>query len=496
MTIKAQEPTIEEILAKVRAETKHADDAGDTGAENRRSQRVENIPLADRPDDGESLPLGKSSYSIREFAALEPEDALSNAYRVILGRDMDDEGRSHFLPALRQKQFGIVRVLSALSRSPEGRARKVSVRWIWPAMILDRLASSSKVGRFFKPFTRFQEQTSTDQRLALLSKRHIALVDEVNDALSIIRKNEVHLHQRLITAERDAYDAHDYARNAKEAALGALSEVRTIRHEIASERVALGQLIDEAKASLPDSPQKMQDAVKDLEDISLDSFYVGFENRFRGSTEEISRRSERYLPIFRENKAIASGGVVLDIGCGRGEFLSLLRSNNIATRGIDLNSAMVAEARALDLEVEEGDAIAYLASLPDNSLAAITGFHIVEHVPFRSLIRLFDEARRVLMPHGLVLFETPNPENLVVGACTFHYDPTHVKPIPPDYLRFVAETRGFAATRIIRSDADCHLENEESGFDPQDVNDWFRQPADYAVYAEVPDELQTESEPN
>ncbi len=104
-----------------------------------------------------------------------------------------------------------------------------------------------------------------------------------------------------------------------------------------------------------------------LEDASLDSLYVAFENRFRGSTSEILRRSERYLPIFRTNKPIAAGGVVLDIGCGRGEFLSLLKRNNIATRGIDLNGAMVQEAKALDLDVLEGDAIAYLRSLPDNT---------------------------------------------------------------------------------------------------------------------------------
>ena len=488
MENKPQDPTIEEILAKVRAETKKGDDPAASIGANRRSQWIENIAFVTHPDDGDSLPHDQRTYSVRDFAALDPEEALNSAYRVILGRTIDYEGRSHFLASLREGRFGIARVLWALSRSPEGRSRNISIRWLWPAYILDRLASLPGVGRLARPFMLFQRQTRTDRQLSAFSKRQGALVEEVNIALSTIRKNEVHLHQRLVTSEREAYDAHDYARNIKETALGALSEIRTIRHEIASERVALGQLIDEAKTALPDGPSTMGEVVKDLEDISLDSFYVGFENRFRGSREEISRRSERYLPIFRENDAVARGGAVLDIGCGRGEFLSLLRSNNIATRGIDLNSAMVAEARAQDLDVEEGDAIAYLAAQPAQSLAAITGFHIVEHIPFRSLIRLFDEAKRVLMPGGLVLFETPNPENLVVGACTFHYDPTHIKPIPPDYLRFVAEARGFSKTRVIRTNADCLLDNAESGFEPEGVNDWFSQPADYALYAQTASE--------
>lgn len=264
-----------------------------------------------------------------------------------------------------------------------------------------------------------------------------------------------------------------------------LFELKATRQLIAEESLQLRRLIDEARAALPEKPA-LHETVEALDDHALDSLYVAFENRFRGSTAEIGKRTERYLPIFKQTGPVASGGVVLDIGCGRGEWLSLLRRNNIATRGIDLNVSMVAEASALGLDVLAGDAIAYLRSLPENSLAAITGFHIVEHLAFRDLVTLFDEARRALMPGGVILFETPNPENLVVGACTFNYDPTHNKPLPPDFLRFIAEARGYEEARIIRSEADCDLSHSETGFAPAEVNDWFRQPPDYAVYARKP----------
>jgi O-antigen chain-terminating methyltransferase len=177
---------------------------------------------------------------------------------------------------------------------------------------------------------------------------------------------------------------------------------------------------------------------------------------------------------------------VLDIGCGRGEWLALLKAHNIATRGVDLNAAMAEQARSRGLDVEQGDAIAHLrAGLPEG-LAAITAFHVVEHLAFAELVALFDEAYRALAPGGIVLFETPNPENIVVGACTFNYDPTHRKPLPPDFLRFLAEARGFDAARIIRTDEDCDLARPESGFIPAEVNDWFRQPPDYALYARKP----------
>ncbi|MCA1869161.1 methyltransferase domain-containing protein [Agrobacterium genomosp. 3] len=467
-------PTIDEILARVRAETA-AVAVEDTPPAGRR-QGLGTIPLVQEPDDGEIIPLGRPFYTIEEFAALDDEDFLRNAYRVLLGRDMDGVGRSYYLPALRQGHISTVRVLSALSRSTEGKARGVKIRWLLPAAALDRLAGLPAIGKLFEPFMRFIVRSTTQRRLALLSERHATLIHEINGTLSAIRKNQALLDAGHMEIEKRTAVAEHRA-------VASLSEIRSIRQEIVAQRTALNSLIAEARARLP---AEHQPAVTALEEASLDSLYVAFENRFRGSTSEILRRSERYLPIFRTNKPIAAGGVILDIGCGRGEFLSLLKRNNIATRGIDLNGAMVAEAKALDLDVLEGDAIAYLRSLPDHSLGAITGFHIVEHIGFKDLVSLFDIANRVLMPGGLVLFETPNPENLVVGACTFHYDPTHNKPLPPDYLRFVAEARGFTNARIIRKDEDCNLTQPESGFEPQEVNDWFRQPADYALYAQKP----------
>lgn len=481
-------PTIDEILARVRAETASvaAVEAPPAG----RRQGLGTIPLVSEPDDGEKIPLGRPVYSIEEFSALDDEDFLRNAYRVLLGRNIDVEGRSHFLPALREGNISYIRVLDILSRSDEGKAQGVKIRWLAPAAALDRLSKLPIAGKILEPFMRFLVRSTTSRRLSLLAERHTALIHEINTALSSVRKNQalldaghMEVEKRTSVTEHRAAEARADAETSKDRANASLSEIRSIRQEIVAQRNALDSLIAEARSKLP---VEHQQAVRDLEEVSLDSLYVAFENRFRGSTSEILRRSERYLPIFTENKPIAAGGVVLDIGCGRGEFLSLLKRHNIVTRGIDLNGAMVQEAKALDLDVLEGDAIAYLRSLPDNSLAAITGFHIVEHISFKELVSLFDTANRVLMPGGLVLFETPNPENLVVGACTFNYDPTHNKPLPPDYLRFIAEARGFTNARIVRKDEDCDLSQPESGFEPREVNDWFRQPADYALYAEKP----------
>jgi len=105
---------------------------------------------------------------------------------------------------------------------------------------------------------------------------------------------------------------------------------------------------------------------------------------------------------------------------------------------------------SIGLEVIEADALDFLNDLPANSVGAVTGLHIIEHIPFDRLVRLLDECVRVLCPGGVVVFETPNPENLVVGACNFWYDPTHLHPLPPNVSRFLLEARGFVSVEIKR----------------------------------------------
>ncbi|MBF0680376.1 MAG: methyltransferase domain-containing protein [Devosia sp.] len=477
----ADETSIDAILARVRAET--AKDIKAIVSEPGRRKGLSTIPLVPVPQAADAIAPGRQRYTIEEFAALDDEDFLRNAYRVILGREIDGVGLGTRLPALRNGQTTVVRILFSLTRSAEGRARGIKIRGLLPAAVIDRASTLPVIGRIVEPFQRLIVRSTTQQRLANLSVRQGDTIEGINHALTAIRKNQLALDQRIALAEQAAEATRLRAEEVADISHNSLSEIRATRNEIANQRAAMSQLIAAARENLP---APVQAKVDEIEDASLDALYVAFENRFRGSTDEIARRQERYLPIFRATPPVVAGGTVLDIGCGRGEFLSLLKKHNFVPKGLDLNAAMVAEARARGHDVVEGDAVAWLEAQPEGSLAAITGFHIVEHIPFKSLVRLVDAARRALSPGGIILFETPNPENLVVGACTFHYDPTHLRPLPPDYLKFIAEARGFGDARVIRTDEDCNLDQPESGFAPAEINDWFRQPPDYAVYARKP----------
>ncbi|WP_312271154.1 methyltransferase domain-containing protein [Pseudomonas sp.] len=180
------------------------------------------------------------------------------------------------------------------------------------------------------------------------------------------------------------------------------------------------------------------------------SFYRAFEDRYRGSRELIKQRQEVYLPFIQPLKALYTECAVLDIGCGRGEWLELLVENDFQARGIDLDEGMLEACRALELPAEQGEALETLKALPESSLAIVSGFHIAEHIPFPILQNILTEAVRVLKPAGLLILETPNAENIVVGTNNFYLDPTHERPIPHLLLSFLAEYSGFARIKLLR----------------------------------------------
>ena len=186
-------------------------------------------------------------------------------------------------------------------------------------------------------------------------------------------------------------------------------------------------------------------------------FYRAFEDRYRGSRELIAGRLRVYLPFIEGLKAALPGGRGVDIGCGRGEWLELLASAGFECQGIDLDDGMLAACIERGLPAERADAIEWLRAQADASLALVSAFHVAEHLPFDVLQVLVAEARRVLAPGGLLILETPNPENLAVGTESFYLDPTHVRPLPAALLAFLPEFHGFARTRVLRLQHDPAL---------------------------------------
>ena len=170
--------------------------------------------------------------------------------------------------------------------------------------------------------------------------------------------------------------------------------------------------------------------------------YVGFEDRFRGSPEEIRERLEEYVPLF------AGASEILDVGCGRGEFLLLLREHGIAARGIDLNPAMVQASRERGLDSVEADALGHLSSLPDQSLGGLFAAQVVEHLEPAYLLRFLDEAFAKLRPGAPIVLETINPACWYAFFSSYIRDITHAQPVHPDTLQYLLIATGFQRAEI------------------------------------------------
>lgn len=165
--------------------------------------------------------------------------------------------------------------------------------------------------------------------------------------------------------------------------------------------------------------------------------YVGFEDQFRGSQLDIRGRVAEYLPLFE------GASDVIDIGCGRGEFLDLLRERGITGHGVDLNDEMVAVCRERGLNATVGDALSFLLSRPDESVGGILAAQVVEHLEPDYLVQFIDAAFRKMRPGSKIVLETINPACWFAFFSSYIRDVTHVRPLHPDTLQYFLRASGF-----------------------------------------------------
>ena len=193
-------------------------------------------------------------------------------------------------------------------------------------------------------------------------------------------------------------------------------------------------------------------------------FYRAFEDRFRGSRELISERLKVYQPYLKLLLASddKSQRFAIDLGCGRGEWLELLKAEGFSAHGVDLDDGMLESCKELGLSAEKKDALLALEGIPADSQSLVSGVHIAEHLPFQSLLTLISESLRVLKPGGLLVLETPNPENLRVGTHSFYLDPSHERPIPHELLAFLADFVGFHRVKVLRLSHEMRISDAPS----------------------------------
>ena len=173
--------------------------------------------------------------------------------------------------------------------------------------------------------------------------------------------------------------------------------------------------------------------------------YASFEDEFRGPEGLIKERVAGYLPDL---EPVRGNGTVLDVGCGRGDWLEVLKEAGIGAYGIEVSTGYAEHWKLADLDVRVVDVAEHLRTVAPGSLAAVTALQVVEHLTTDELLGLLEHAYEALRPGGLLILETPNPENVTVGANTFYLDPTHDRPIPAGLLAFLARSQGFEDVEV------------------------------------------------
>jgi O-antigen chain-terminating methyltransferase len=218
------------------------------------------------------------------------------------------------------------------------------------------------------------------------------------------------------------------------------SHLKTLLVHFAQLENKLGRLLESITENpSPEAVAELRAVQEQLSPVQ----YADFEKRFRGRPEEIARRLAGYLPLF------APGGEVLDIGCGRGEFLALLLDGGRRPLGLDLSDSMLEEARARDLPCVKADALDFLKKRPDASLDGVFSSQVIEHLEADYLRRVVSECFRVLRPGAVLLLETINPLSLFALSRIYFLDPTHQRPLHPEYMRYLLESSGFNAVEIL-----------------------------------------------
>jgi len=195
-------------------------------------------------------------------------------------------------------------------------------------------------------------------------------------------------------------------------------------------------------------------------------FYRAFEDVFRGPEDFIRERQRVYLEVLGSRRP------VLDVGCGRGEFLDLLRDAGIPAKGVDLNAGMVDRCRQKGHDVQQIGANDALESLPDGSLGAVFAAQLIEHLPYSELLSFFELSRRKLAADGLFIAETVNPHSIQAFKM-FWIDPTHHAPLYPEVAVTLCKLHGFASAIVIFPNGVGDLERDRA------------EQGEYAVLAQV-----------
>jgi ubiquinone/menaquinone biosynthesis C-methylase UbiE len=468
-------------------------------------------------------------YPLQELLAYDDREFVHNAYHAILKRPPDPKALVSALEGLRSAKFDKIDILLDMTASLESRQKGVHISGLRShrfARTLCRLPlvrhiANPVYGLFqWRSYAREQQRSQAlvftqQQRLVeFLNDNHLVLQDslrlleEQKQRVEVLfgrlgeltRYAEERLNEETMQRQQQFTDRTAEIEDVRRVYNKYRTQVELTEKDLKREMDHLFRKYQEVKTELVYQKQRLASLEQGTGSIAtetipssgndrtiraydLDPFFASFDEHFRGDRQKVKQRLRTYLPLIREYGAGNENAPILDVACGRGEWLELLKEENLRAIGFDTNSVLVSQCREGGLDVVQSELIQYLHGVADGSLGAVSAFHIVEHLSVEDLIAFLDHTLRVLRVGGLLLLETPNPENVLVGSCNFYFDPTHRNPIPSPVLKFLVESRGFVIVQVFELNPSDEKPLTGDSELVRRFNQYFYGPMDYAIVA-------------
>ena len=297
----------------------------------------------------------------------------------------------------------------------------------------------------FRPELGFSSKRVIGRPITLVKQFFLRLLFFVFDDLA--RQTDAAVRRLEVALAVQAGEGDARLRSEVAAREAVQADVKSLAEHLAEIESRLGRLqLEQRLVRLERSRRTATAAAPAVQgqEVAAPSFdYERFEDRFRPEAS-VRERQKDYVELMRGHK------LVVDLGCGRGELIELLREAGIPAYGVEIDPDFVALLEEKGIEVVAQDAVAHLESLEPGAVDGIVGSHLVEHLPAAAVSRLVALAGEMLADGGILILETPNPESVLAGSVNFHRDLTHVRPIHPDTLAFLAESAGFSKVEIRR----------------------------------------------
>lgn len=424
------------------------------------------------------LPRADNHYQLDELLQYHDRQFVWNAYRALLKREPDEEGYQGYLAQLRRGRRNKIDILARLRYSPEGQRANVEVEGLKTRAWFRRL--------YFVPVIGYlAELVVSLVRLPVLLRHQRQLENHLiaqQDTIAQYFSERLRDQPQWLAEQREFYlgKMGQVAGRVAELVSESVVELKKEQRELAElQQQQIGALFRHQQRTIVDNKLNTTNGRKRIPNQRWHEIYAAFADQFRSDPQTVKDELSPYLKLLKESGVTSE---ILDLGCGRGEWLGLLKENGIRATGVENNSVFATAVRNKQLDVVEAEALEYVRGLEKESLQVVTAFHLIEHLDFAQLVELLDEVKRILQPGGLLILETPNPKNLVVGACNFYSDPTHRQPIFPETLQFLLDQVGFSRVRVeyLHPAAGSPFLNDQPG--SKELDTWLFGARDFAAF--------------